>query len=203
MGDKTAYPLCWPDGWPRSTDKHESAFGRGTAQGRHSMAKAVEFLQHELRLLVTDKEILSTNIKPNLSGVPVSGAAQPKDVGAAVYFELNGTPVSLACDKWNRVECNVWAIAKHIESLRGQERWGVGSIQRAFRGYMALPGVGESEASTWWRTLGVPINSTPEVVRQAYRILVKKHHPDKGGDRELFDRITRAMERFEATLAQR
>ena len=38
---------------------------------------------------------------------------------------------------------------------------------------------------------------TFDQVKDAYRILVKKHHPDKGGDRELFERLQRAMERFE------
>lgn len=74
------------------------------------------------------------------------------DRGAAVYFEMKGKPVSLACDKWNRVEDNIWAIAKHIEALRGQQRWGVGSIEQAFRGYTALPAIGESSASEWWKT---------------------------------------------------
>ncbi len=162
------------------------------------MDYAAHFLAEELRRLKAAKEVLSTNVKRRVDGVPYSNQAQPNDPGVAVYFELKGKPVSLACDKWNRVEDNVWAIAKHIESLRGQERWGVGSIEQAFRGYMALPAPGESSASDWWKTLGVPINATPDQVRSAYRILAKKHHPDLGGDPEFFRRLQSAMEKFES-----
>lgn len=200
MSEKTSFPLCWPEGWPRHKTREYSRFGR--YNNLHTMARAVDFLQLELNRLGSTKEVLSTNVKTKLSGEPYSGMAQPSDPGVAVYFELNGKPVSLACDKWNRVEDNVWAIAKHIESLRGQERWGVGTMEQAFRGYMALPGIGESSASEWWKTLGVTINASPEQVKEAYRLLVKKHHPDKGGDPDLFNRVQRAMENWETTQRQ-
>lgn len=161
------------------------------------MEKATDFLIGELDRLGAKKAVLSTNVQRRLDGRPYSNQSQPRDPGAAVYFELKGKPVSLACDKWNRVEDNVWAIAKHIEALRGQQRWGVGSIEQAFRGYTALPAVGESSASEWWKTLGVPVNATAAQVKDAYRILVKKHHPDFGGDPEMFRRLTKAMELFE------
>jgi hypothetical protein len=166
------------------------------------MEGARTFLGGELDRLGARKPILSTNMELRLDGMPRAGQMQPNDTGAAVYFELKGKPVSLACDKWLRVEDNIWAIAKHIEALRGQERWGVGSIERAFTGYLALPAVGESSASDWWKTLGVPVNADPEMVRKAYRILVKKHHPDAAGDPELFRRIQQAMDRFEYNLRQ-
>ena len=211
MSEQTRYPLCWPEGWPRTAFRHASKFVSLKAEGgrrKKSLAEACEFLQGELGRLKASKEILSTNVKLRLDGLPYSDAAQPRDPGAALYFDLSAParsgqgpstvrPVSLACDKWNCVEDNVYAIAKHVEALRGQERWGVGSVEQAFRGYMALPAVGESEASTWWRVLGVPINATPEQVKEAYRLLVRKHHPDTGGNAEMFQRVQRAMERFE------
>ena len=108
---------------------------------------------------------------------------------------MKGKPVALACDRWNRVECNVWAIAKHIESLRAQDRWGVGNIEQAFRGYMAIPE--RTGGSNWWETLGVLINASPDQVREAYRILAKKHHPDVlGGNAELFRRVNEAYQQF-------
>lgn len=198
MSEKQSYPLAWPEGWPRTPKDHrgQSRFCK-RGNRNYSMEEAATFLALELDRLMSTKQVLSTNMRNRLDGRPYSGQAQPDDTGAAVYFELKGKPVSLACDRWNRVEDNVIAIAKHIEALRGQQRWGVGSIEQSFRGYMGLPAIGESSASTWWQTLGVTINASPDQVREAYRILVKKHHPDRGGNRELFDRVQRAMERFE------
>lgn len=201
MSEQSAYPLAWPERWPRTpaNERRRSPFIRAVKYGQrgHSMEESCQMLERELNLLRASKQVLSTNVARRLDGQPRSGLAQPSDPGAAAYFEIKGKPVSLACDRWNRVEDNVWAIAKHIEALRGQERWGVGSVEQAFSGYMALPAVGESSASTWWQTLGVPINASPEMVRTAYRVLAKKHHPDNGGDPELFRRLQGAMERFE------
>ncbi len=206
MSEQTAYPLCWPAGWPRTSAnlRRESRFLRASsfAARAHSMDESRTELSNELARMGAKKIVLSTNIQLRIDGAPYSGRIRPSDPGAAIYFELKGKPVSLACDKWLRVEDNVWAIAKHIEALRGQERWGVGSIEQAFRGYMALPAIGESSASDWWKTLGVPVNASADQVRKAYRILVKKHHPDRNGDAEMFHRIQIAMGRFESTLKE-
>lgn len=202
MSKQTSYPLSWPDGWPR-TAKHlrrDSLFRRPICYGarNRSMGEAQRGLAGELARLGALKEVLSTNVKLRIDGRPYSNQPQPDDPGAAVYFELKNRPVSLACDKWNRVEDNIWAIVKHIESIRGQERWGVGSVEQAFRGYMALPAPGQSSGVQWWSVLGVPINATSDQVKDAYRILVTKHHPDKGGDVELFHRVQEAYRQFES-----
>lgn len=200
MSEQQAYPLTWPEGWPRTApvERQSSRFLRNCryAARFHSMSESVDFLSSELSRLNADKTVLSTNVALKLNGDPYSNRSAPTDPGAAVYFELNGKPTSLACDKWLRVEDNIYAIAKHIEALRGQERWGVGSIARAFTGYQALPAPGESTASDWWKTLGVTINATEDQVKEAYRLLVKKHHPDNGGDQDLFRRVQQAYEKF-------
>lgn len=200
-----SFPLSWPEGWPRTAAdyRQHSPFVRNATRqnpGRRSMEEVTTGLERELGLLEGENAVLSTNVRLRLDGRPYSDRAQPLDPGAAIYFTLKGKTVSLACDKWLRVEDNVWAIVKHIEAIRGQERWGVGTVDQAFRGYMALPGVGESSGSTWWQTLGVPINSAPDQVRKAYRLLVQKHHPDRGGDAEMFHRVMKAMESFEMNL---
>lgn len=196
MSDKTAYPLCWPDGWPRAKYQQQSKFVRhsGFAARRKSMSEALAGLQGEIDRLGAIRAILSSNVALRLDGLPRSDQGQPRDKGAAVYFTLKGKPVSLACDKWDRVEDNVWAIAKHIEALRGQERWGVGSVEQAFRGYMALPPANNTSPH---QVLGVAINASYDQVKEAHRLLSKKHHPDIGGDAEMFRRVQQAWEEYE------
>lgn len=193
MSERTRYPLCWPEGWPRARFRTQSKF-REHGHLR-TMEKATGFLQAELDRLGAVNSILSSNIPLRLDGLPRSNIGTPRDTGVAVFFQLNGKPTSLACDKWDRVECNVWAIAKHIEAIRGQERWGVGTLGQAFRGYQALP---EFAGDQWWRVLGVAINASPDQVRSAYLLLAKKHHPDNQGDPELFRRVQSAWEAFQA-----
>lgn len=206
MSEQTSYPLSWPEGWPRTPKqkRRNSPFLRPvkfSSRGR-SMDEARRGLADELARLGARGEVLSTNIQLRLDGMPYSNRSQPDDTGAAVYFELKGKPVSLACDKWNRVEDNIWAIVKHIESIRGQDRWGVGSVEQAFHGYMALPAPGQSSGIQWWTVLGVPINASADQVKEAYRILVAKHHPDRGGDVKMFHRVQQAWKMFQMTQRQ-
>ena len=198
MSEQTAFPLSWPENWPRtaSHQRRDSAFKSGSRY-YHSMDEARRELANELDRLGATKTVLSTNVKLRIDGLPYSNQAQPSDTGAAVYFTLKGKATSLACDKWRRVECNIWAIKCKIYNLRADARYGVGSIDQAFRGYVALPAPGESGASEWHKTLGVAINATADQVRDAYRILAVKHHPDRNGDVELFHRVQRAWEQFQ------
>lgn len=202
---KTSYPLCWPDGWPRtpiekvgpsrfrSSVRVASQFYGGKRD--HSMPQVCDTLYHELKLLgVPDYEaILSTNIPTKRNGYPYAGQSQPLDRGAAVFFKLDGKDTHLACDRWNRVECNVWAIAKHIEALRGQDRWGVGTIAQAFRGYMAIPE--RSGGIDPLQVLGLKPGASESEIIRAYKNLAKQFHPDMpGGSESKFNEIKTAAD---------
>ena len=45
---------------------------------------------------------------------------------------------------------------------------------------------------THYQTLGLTSDSKPEAIRSAYRSLVSKHHPDKGGDPLIFKAVQEA-----------
>lgn len=134
--------------------------------------------------------IISTNVPTRNDGMPRSGLSQPGDRGVSVYFKFKGRDVALACDKWNRVEDNLWAIACHIETLRSQERWGVGTLEQAFRGYMALPA---ATGRHWSEVLGVSHGESIENIATAYRARSKVCHPDVcGGKRDAWDELEAA-----------
>ncbi len=46
----------------------------------------------------------------------------------------------------------------------------------------------------YYDILGVPKTATPEEIKKKYRDLAKQHHPDKGGDEEMFKKIGTAFE---------
>lgn len=108
----------------------------------------------------------------------------------AVYFRLKGEPRVLACDRWDRVADNMAALAAHIDAMRGQLRWGVGSLEQAFAGYKALPAMPASRP--WYEVLGVSEGASLGQIDDARRELLRKHHPDVGGNANLAAEINAA-----------
>jgi hypothetical protein len=198
--DATKFPLCWPDNWPRS---NPSLRGRSKFS-EHTITQGFNELAGQMKMLGGENWFLSSNIpRSKRNEAPIGGGfARLSDPGVSVWFKRKGKSLSMACDRWLRVEDNIWSIAKSVEAIRGIERWGASEImERAFRGFAALPGIGESGGGRWWDTLGVPVNATTDQVKEAYRILAKKHHPDvsKNGDRDNWDRIAQAWDQFQQT----
>jgi hypothetical protein len=206
-----AYPLTWPEGFPRTpANKRERArFGRkGSSFGvsRLTVNQAILRLKGEVQAFTRvghdwriDPElvVVSTNVRTRNDGLPYSNAREPEDSGVAVYLELDGEPHVFPCDRWDRVADNIAAIAAHLGAMRGMERWGVGDLRRVFAGFAALPpGTGESygHVDHWWDTLGVQPDARRPEIEAAYRRLRSQHHPDRGGDPEKFDKVRRAFE---------
>lgn len=196
MAEQSAYPLSWPLGWPRTREPQRSRFG--TYYKKPSLAAGRDGVLAELARLGALGIVISTNIELRRDGLPYSNRTEPRDKGAAVYFTLKNKPRVLACDRWSTVGDNLHAIAKHIEALRGQDRWGVGSVEQAFAGYAALPE--RSETESCWAVLGVRMDATPAQIQQAYRDLARSWHPDTGGSNELMTKLNRARDEALASL---
>ena len=183
------YPLSWPNGWPR-TAPHRICSPRFETK---SIAVVTDELWNEMQRLGASRIILSANLRLRQDGWPVSNQAEPTDRGVAVYFQLAGKEMVLACDRWNKVCHNIWAIVKHIDALRGQQRWGVGSVSQAFAGYTALP-ERSNMAGPWHEVLGVEVTATVDQIKVAYRERAKVWHPDSGGDQERMAALNVAYE---------
>lgn len=168
------FPLCWPDGWSRTKNRQPSRFKVG------SVYEAVEGLRVELDRMGARNIIISTSIPLRRDGLPLSKPPVDGDPGAAVYFLRSGQPLCLACDQYQSVQDNIHAIAKTIDALRGIERWGsTDLLNRAFTGFAALPNGSDRH---WSEVLMVPRDATRDAIDRAYRDLVKRLHPDVGGN---------------------
>lgn len=186
---ENSYPLTWPFSVPRTKRPTWSKFDR-----KRSLETARKELWRELSRLGAQSPILSTNIRLRVDGFPYSNQRQPDDKGVALYFTLKGRRYCLPCDRWDRVECNVYAIAKHIEAMRGQDRWGVGSVEQAFAGYQALPA--PTQSRPWWEVFGMRDKSSlpADRLKSAYRVLAQRKHPDNGGSTEAMAELNQAYE---------
>lgn len=181
-----AYPLAWPTGWTRTlpAQRKRAQFNRKVDTGRGwssservTVAVARKRLADELDRLGAINVTLSTNIELRADGQPRSDRRDPLDPGAAVYFEYAGMPTALACDKWDAVADNIVALSKHIEAMRGMDRWGVGTARQAFAGYAALPA-----PDPWWKVLGLACAvKDPDAINRAWRAASALAHPDRPG----------------------
>lgn len=194
-----AHPLTWPAGWARADVQRPSRFGRGHWV-KPTVHVATRSVLLELERLGATDVVISTNLALRRDGLPRSGQRKPEDPGVAVYFTLAGQDRVLACDSWDEVGCNLTAIAKHIDALRGQSRWGVGSVEQAFAGFRALPRASGDETDHWWVVLGVSRHASAEDVRKAARDALRDSHPDRGGDPKRFLAVKSAREQALAAL---
>ena len=191
-----AYPLAWPDNWPRTS---EAARKSGSAF-KTTWDKARRNLGHELRLLGAQHVVVSSWLPLRLDGQPRSDHARMKirDPGVAVYFEYRGRPMVMARDAYDNCFANLHSIGLAIEHLRGLERHGGAvMLERAFEGFAALP---PPKARDHWAVLGIsPTRDFAEVVR-AFREAAKKCHPDLGGSAEAMQELVEARHAAEKEL---
>jgi hypothetical protein len=203
-----AHPLQWPVGWKRtpSGERTTARFGkagRGQAGGGWkpsralTIAEAVERVRAELtRMQVSDNDlVINSDLKLRLDGLPMSNQREPEDPGAAVYWRdasRDGWPMRcMAIDRYDRVADNLAAIAATLDAMRAIERHGGADIQnRAFTGFVAI----ENKSAHGSDVLGTHALSTRAEIDAAYRRLRSQHHPDKGGDADMFNRIQKAYE---------
>ena len=200
MSTPDAYPLSWPIRWPRAKSPSRSRFG--TYYKKPTVAAARDEMLAELHRLGATKVIISTNVQLRRDGLPYSNQREPNNTGAAVYFDLKGKPRVLACDRWSTVGDNLHAIAKHIEALRGLDRWGVGSVEQAFAGYAALPAP-STPAENCWTVLSLQPNAPADAINAQYRLLSQRRHPDRGGTHEAMAALNRAREEALAAVKGR
>lgn len=167
-----AYPLQWPETFPRRPVREAGQF-------KTSLASALENVQRSIRLFAADsgKKIEGMVISSNVT----LGAQRPDDPGVAVWFTWDGMSVCFAVDRYSKVEANLQAIHHIIEARRTELRHGTLALVRAtFQGFVALPAPAKK---SWGAVLGFkedePVSA--ELINERYRRLAAGAHPDKPG----------------------
>lgn len=214
------FPLCWPDGWPRTNAdaRRSSRFRTGTDRSRHE-------LLHELKLFGASHVVVSTDVPTRNDGqLYASATMSPRDPGIVVYFQWCGKPYHVACDAYDSLSENVRALFLTIKAWRTIERHGASQLlERVVSGFSALPPSAEADeppSEPWWEVLGVPqvgdslpveiANDLDHPLRRPilalceslYRAKIRDAHPDRGGSHEAMLQINRAIEEARAALGK-
>lgn len=188
-----AYPLTWPQGFPRVPKRLTSGF-------KTSLAKALSNVRDSVRKFGVDSSkptsalVISSNV--------TLGQDNPPDPAVAVWFAWDGLQVCIPVDRYARVEHNLQAIHLILEARRTELRHGGLAIVRAtFTGLAALPAPGQIHGS-WRKVLDMSSEEARLTVAETqYKALRSRYHPDKPtGNPDMFNLVQKAWEQAQIEL---
>lgn len=183
-----AFPLSWPQGWPRHRGDRDSE--RRFHGPTYRWDRVYRGLVDELRRIGATRIVVSTNQPVRQDGAPYAQQRVISDPGVAVYFTRGRRSLVMAQDRFETVLGNMRSLAMAIEGLRQMERHGGAlMLERAFDGFAALP-----PPEDCWTVLGLRKDQaktyTTNDVTVAFRHKVRELH-GTGAD---MDRVTKARD---------
>jgi hypothetical protein len=179
----TAYPLAWPEMFPRTKNRESSRFKTTLPAALENVRKSLGLFGQDSRKGVSEI-VLSSNV--------ALGRDKPDDPGIAVWFKWDGLQICIPVDRYRTPAENLQAIHHVIEARRVELRYGTLALVRAtMTGFAALP-----NPDNWRDVLGFregePVDSAK--VGKAYRDLAAIRHPDRGGDQNAMARLNLARD---------
>lgn len=173
---KFEFPLQWLPQQARTKRPDIARFGN------HSSSKAGDYLISELYRLGANNCVISSNLQHRARGDGFYANQRVDDAGVVVYFNLQGKGKAMACDRWDKVEHNLWALYLSVSAIRGLERWGGSEfLDGLFTGFKALPSpddvVVSNEVAFAEKSYFEGVE-TIELLKKRYKELAKILHPD-------------------------
>jgi hypothetical protein len=191
-----AYPLRWPDGWPKTpaadrTRGHQFKQAGGEyGKTPVTFSRARRLLLEELERLGAESAVISSSIDIRIDGVPRSGVNPDrldfKEPGVALYFMLKGRAMVMAQDAFDNPAAKVRSLGPgdRGDALAGAARRRDDDEPRVrrVRGAAAARRH-EAEAAlvagpALLRQPGGPRAALGRQVKARFNTLAKKMHPD-------------------------
>ena len=185
-----AFPLQWPEGWPRTSQwkRGSSPFGKNLGAGE------IKKLQAELRLLGARNVVISSNVPLRNDGLLYASQAGRRydDPGVAIYYVLKGKQLSMARDRYNTPWENIRSLTRTINAIRSIERHGgADMMEHAFAGFVAI--APPDWKKPWREVFGVKPDWSGDIA-SLYREKARLRHPDAGGSNTLMAELNVAYE---------
>jgi DnaJ-domain-containing protein 1 len=171
-------------GWDGQGEAGTGKVGQGKAAGADLEEKARAWLEG------TSAGLVRAALLAEHLGCPVGQVYK-----LAAWREWKGS-----WSRWQEEESNrreearaagveAGGLGDFFESLGQSPGWeGRGDLRQTWKAAGSMPG------DVCWEVLGVPRYAEPEVLKAAYRRLCWRHHPDRGGEAEAFQRVRTAYE---------
>ena len=195
-----AYPLQWPDGWPRTEPHRRESDSRFGGSGRITVGRARDQLMEELRRLGATEIVVSSNVPVRPDGLLYADNKRIDDPGIAVYFKFKKKSLVMARDAFTSVAGNLRTLGLAVEHLRGLERHG-GSFmfEKAFTSFLAI--APPDWKKPWREVLGIKPDWSGDI-GELYRTKARTRHPDAGGSDTLMAELNVAYQEARRELGQ-
>lgn len=188
--------------WPREMTPHEQ---RKRSPFTAGYADTVKRLGYELDKLGAEQAIIqlaATEDQVTVDGSRPRAGVTPEHPGVIVAADTRHGWLQWPCDACLDWHDNLRAIVLTLERLRLADLYGVTARGEQYQGWKKLPAAGgatatmtaEAAASVLIRLAGTsvpPMHLLGHrwVTATTYRLACARHHPDKGGDPDLFQRL--------------
>ena len=189
--------LDWPAGFERTDPSERSRSKKFDV----TLSKAFSDLETQLERLGVDDFRYSFDAQQRKSDQRPYSRASPDDPGFVLRWSMDGDQFAVACDHYSKLRDNVRSVGLYLKEKRlmenrpvqtGESEFANARLPPAEQDDVVVAGAGEHEAPH--EILGVAPDAPDEVVRSAYRALVKDAHPDNGGSQREFRRLEEAKE---------
>jgi hypothetical protein len=205
----TLRPLAsWPHA--ETTDRRRSPFKAGWSDTMYLLRRELWHLgsgyvaPSVLQIALREQDFRKTDGMPRASSVP----SMP---GVILTIESRHGPLSYPCDRFDRWQDNLRAIALGLEALRKIDRYGITPGSEQYTGWKALPSPASTtvrftaeQAETFLRDIagaeghGLDLGTLPQVLRRAKA----NTHPDRNdGDASRWHLVEQASKVLEAAGA--
>jgi hypothetical protein len=179
---------------------------RSNSQFRSKYQTILDKLETELDKLSAKSIVIEAGFE--LSQIRNDGwprsAARPSHPDVRLSFNSKGKEMAFPCSTYTSMDDNLYAIALTLERLRDINRYGVTQEGQQYKGFTALPapapaGPTRIKAATLLAFLAGDEHSAETVATNteareaAYKVVVKKAHPDVGGSRSVWDSVQEAI----------
>jgi hypothetical protein len=190
-------PLRFPDGWER-TLPHQTMFNPQFAQNVN-ITDGVRYVQDEVTAIQANSAKLFTNYNSLLSDR--SRTKQGLSEGASLQITVGSCQAFLACDRWQSLAQNLYALHLAIRHTRLFQDWGIVSTERILGIFDSRPTTKQINTSDtyvpeWMQFLGLGSTATLADANAIYRQRAKI----VAHDEDALLQLNQAIEQARASL---
>ncbi|MEQ1789702.1 MAG: hypothetical protein ABL857_04585 [Rickettsiales bacterium] len=124
-------PLSWPDSIPVTSlmqQRNDSGFSPDM-----SLTDAVNFLKEEIDIAGIGQAVLYIDVEqPQVERLRKKVGSR---TGACLHIKHREIGYIITCDRWQKLEHNIYAMHLAIRQWYNMERWGIGSLSSLMAGF--------------------------------------------------------------------